>query len=249
MQTEFILIIVIILIYFLRREFHRNLTEKSFISIVNHTFRTPLTRIKWMSESLTQDISRKEQLDIANNLSNSTNRLLEIVDILAGIKDVYSSATYELKAVSLREMLEEAVKKYSSTLNERKLTLLMPTMHDMPLLSVDTKKISLVINAVIENAIWYSKDGGIIKIAAELKKGELILSIEDDGIGLSWKDRMNLFKRFYRGESAKKMNTDGMGLGLYISKEIIRRHHGRIYAKSKGKNKGTIFYISLPIHS
>ncbi len=246
MQTVLIVIIVVILLYFLRRELRRNLTEKSFISIVNHTFRTPLTRIKWMSETLTQDISRKEQLDVASSLSNSVNRLLEIIDILTGVKDISSSSSYNLKDVSLREILEEAVQKYRVVLNERKIALLIPAMNSMPLLTVDTKKISFVIHVLIENAISYSKDNGSIKIASEMKNGKLLLSIEDSGIGLSWKDRMNLFKRFYRGERAKKMNTDGMGLGLYVSKEIIRRHNGKIYAVSKGKDQGTIFYISLP---
>ncbi len=247
MQTALIILIALILIYIIRRELHRNFTEKSFISIVNHTFRTPLTRIKWMSETLTQDISRKEQLDIASSLSNASNRLLEIVDILAGVKDIYSRASYDLKAVSIREMLEDAVQKHRIHLTEKNIKLSMPTLINMPLLTVDTKKISFVINALIENAIWYSKDGGNITINSEIKNGDLILAIEDDGIGLNWKDRMNLFKRFYRGDSAKKMNTDGMGLALYISKEIVRRHHGDIYAKSKGKNKGAIFYISLPV--
>ena len=71
-----------------------------------------------------------------------------------------------------------------------------------------TKKISFVINVLIENAILYVHEGGSINIESELKNGKLILKIEDNGIGLSKKDRGHLFKRFYRGERAKKMNTD-----------------------------------------
>lgn len=246
MQTIIIVVLVLIILYLLKREFGRNFTEQTFLSIVNHTFRTPLTRIKWMADALKTDMPRKDELEIINNLDNSVNRLLELVDIVAGIKDIQNTSTYDLKAVSMREILEEALKKYSGLLHDKKIALRVPSLANIPLLSVDTKKISFVINVVIENAILYSKENGNINIEAEIKNDELILKIEDSGIGLSKKDRSNLFKRFYRGERATKMNTDGMGLGLYASREIIRRHNGKIYADSKGENLGTTFYIVLP---
>lgn len=247
MQTLLLLLLALVLIYFLRRERKRNLTEESFISIVNHTFRTPLTRIKWMSETLEKEIPRKEQVEISKNLANSVGRLLEIIDVLAGIKDIHNSSSYDLRAVSMREILEESIRKYGIPLSEKKITLSMPSLNNLPLLSVDTKKISFAIGVILENAILYSKEGGNIKINSEIKNNELILSVQDNGIGLSWKDKSNIFKRFYRGERAKKMNTDGMGLGLYMAHEIVKRHQGNIYIKSPGKDRGVIFYIKLPI--
>ncbi|MEK7585618.1 MAG: HAMP domain-containing sensor histidine kinase [Patescibacteria group bacterium] len=249
MQTALLIVSGILLIYLLKRNMEMKFTEKSFLSIVNHTFRTPLTRIKWMAQALEKEMPRKEQLEIVHDLDNSTDRLLEIVDILAGIKDIYSTSTHELKAVSIREIVEEAIHKYHVPLNEKHLTLSVPAFNDMPMLSVDTKKISFVIHVILENAILYSNDGGNIVIESIVKRNKLILKIKDNGIGLSWKDKNNLFNKFYRGERAKKMNTDGMGLGLYIAREIIRRHKGSIKAVSEGKDKGTTFYISLPAKS
>lgn len=246
MQTALLLLSVFLLIVLLRKERQRNLTEESFISIVNHTFRTPLTRIKWMSETLEQEIPRKEQIDISKDLANSVGRLLEIIDALAGIKDIHNTSAYDLKAISLREILEEAIRKYSVPLNEKHITLSMPTLNNLPLLSVDTKKISFAIQIILENAILYSKEGGNIKIQASMSNEELVLEVADNGIGLSWRDRRNIFDRFYRGERAKKMNTDGMGLGLYMARIIIRRHKGKIYATSGGKDRGTTFFIKLP---
>jgi two-component system sensor histidine kinase VicK len=199
-----------------------------------------------MADAIKTDMPRKDELEIITNLDNSVNRLLELVDIVAGIKDIQNTSTYDLKAVSMREILEDALKKYSVLLHDKKISLKVPSLVNLPLLTIDTKKISFVINVIIENAILYAKEGGSIDIEAELKNKELVLKIKDDGIGLSRKDRKNIFKRFYRGERAKKMNTDGMGLGLYASKEIINRHSGQIYAISKGENLGTTFYIVLP---
>lgn len=246
MEIIIIGVLTIVILILLKRELSRSFTEQTFLSIVNHTFRTPLTRIKWMADALKTDMPRKDELELINNLDNSVNRLLELVDIVAGIKNIQNTSTYDLKAVSMREILEEALKKYSGLLHDKKISLQVPSLINLPLLSVDTKKISFVINVVIENAILYSKENGKINIEAELKNDKLILKIEDNGIGLSRKDRNNLFKRFYRGARATKMNTDGMGLGLYASKEIIQRHHGEIYANSKGENLGTTFYIVLP---
>ncbi|MDE2030648.1 MAG: HAMP domain-containing histidine kinase [Patescibacteria group bacterium] len=248
MQIILAIILVIILIYFIKKEIDaKNMAEESFISIVNHTFRTPLTNIKWMSEALSKGMSPEEQKQMSQNLENSTNRLLGIIDTLAGIKDIHNSAAYELKAVSINELVVDSIRRYRIPLNEKKINLSLPTLKDIPLLSIDTKKISFVIQVILENAILYSKENGSVMIYTEIYKNSLILSIEDNGIGLSHKDKRNIFKRFYRGEIAKKMNTDGMGLGLYMSKEIIRRHKGRIKAFSKGVDQGTTFYIILPI--
>jgi signal transduction histidine kinase len=247
MQTALVVLLILVLVYTIRKDSKRNFTEESFISIVNHTFRTPLTRIKWMSERLEQEIPRKEQIEISKDLSNSVGRLLNIIDELAGIKDIHNTSGYNLKAVSLREIIEESVRKSSNLINQKNIKLSLPTMNNIPLLSIDTKKISFVVQVILENAIFYSKDNSNININSEIKDNKLILDIEDSGIGLSWKDRRNIFDRFYRGERAKKMNTDGMGLGLYMAREIIKRHRGQIKFHSKGKDKGAIFSIVLPI--
>jgi signal transduction histidine kinase len=235
MQTALLIISAVFMIILLRREMRRNLTEESFISIVNHTFRTPLTRMKWMSETLEQEIPRKEQIEISKSLAASVSRLLEIIDTLTGIKDINNSSSYDLKAVSIREIIEEAIKKYGAEINARKITLEVSSL------------ISFVVQVILENAIMYSKDGGKISIGAIVKNGQLILGINDEGIGLNWKERNNIFKRFYRSEDAKKMNTDGMGLGLYMAREIVKRHNGKINVTSGGKDKGSTFYIKLPI--
>ncbi len=249
MQTAVIIFFILAFIYFLLRELKHNKTEASFLSIVNHTFRTPLTRIKWQSDALKPDLSYEAQAEIARTISTTVNHVLEIIDTLSGIKDVHNSASYDLKAVSIREFIETGIGKYRTNITDKKLTFNLPTFNTMPLLTVDTKKISFVIEALLSNAIFYSKGGGIIDIRCIVKKRKLTLSIEDRGIGLSWKDKNNLYERFYRGNRALKMNTDGMGLSLYLSKEIIHRHHGAISVYSKGKDQGSTFSITLPIHT
>lgn len=248
MQIPLLILLIITILYFLKKEREHKATEESFLSIVNHVFRTPLTRIKWQSESFDPSASRETQLETARNISDGINHVLSIIDTLSGIKDVQNQASYDLKAVSLREITEGSISRYRTLLNEKKISLTVPTFTDMPLLTLDTKKISFVIDALLSNAIWYSKENGNIKIDSIIKNNKLIISVSDNGIGLSWKDHRNLYRRFYRGDVATKMNTDGMGLSLHLAKEIIRRHHGSVEASSTGRDKGSVFSITLPLN-
>lgn len=243
----FISIIIILAIYAIKIKIDSAIIEKSFISIVNHSFRTPLTRIKWMSDSLDPDMPRLEQQEITKNISNTTNYILGIIDMLAGMKDINNTATQTFKTISMREIIEDGISKFNNSINEKRIQLRVPAFSNLPLLTVDTKKISFSIHAMLENAIFYSHYEGIVNIEAKLDENKIILAISDNGMGMTWKDRRNVFKKFYRSEDAVKMNTDGMGISLYISKKIIENHKGTIEAKSEGKNKGSTFLITLPI--
>jgi signal transduction histidine kinase len=135
----------------------------------------------------------------------------------------------------------------NTAITDKKLTFHLPAFNEIPLLTLDTKKISFVIETILSNAIFYSKENGIIDLKSTIRNNKLILTIEDNGIGLSFRDKRNLYARFYRGKRALKMNTDGLGLSLFLSKEIIRRHHGDIKVHSKGRDKGVIVSLTLPI--
>jgi signal transduction histidine kinase len=200
-----------------------------------------------MSDNLKPETTLAEQMEIAKNISYSTNHLLEIVDTLAGIKDLNNGSVYAMKTISLREIIEEGIAKFNNPINEKKLKLQIPAFNSIPLFTADTKKISFAIQSVLENAIWYSKKEGIITIGANIDGNNINLAIEDNGMGMSWKDRRNVGDRFYRSTEAVKMNTDGMGLSLYMAKKILEMHGGNLHFKSKGRDLGSIFYISIPI--
>lgn len=222
--------------------------EDEMISIVNHTFRTPLTSIVWYAKELERDIPQNEKFTILQNLSNSAHRILGVVDILTGIKDFKNTSSYYFQATSIREIVESSIKKHREKINKKNLSFQVSIFKDIPLLTLDLKKISFVIDTLVENAIDYTKKEGKILIDCIYNKDKITLYISDTGIGLSMKDRFNIFKKYYRSHDAKLINTDGMGLGLYLSKQIVKRHKGKLYAKSNGKNEGTTFFLELPFN-
>ncbi len=232
-------------IYFLAT---KDRLEEEIISIVNHTFRTPLTSMTWYTKELEKNIPQNEKFMYLQNINNGIDRVLGVVDILVGIKNIKNISGYNFEALSIREIIEKSMKKYANNINKKNITFSVSTFAGIPLLTLDLKKISFVIDSIVENAVFYTKPGGKILIDCISTSKGLTLYISDTGIGLETKDKIMIFSKFYRGKAAKLMNTDGMGLKLYLSHQIIRRHHGRIYAKSNGPSEGTTFFIELPFN-
>jgi signal transduction histidine kinase len=225
---------------------NKNEIEHEFTTIVNHTFRTPLTRINWISKELEKDLSQNERLTYIQNLNNATSRLIEIVDMIAGIKSINDKTGYIFQAISIRNIVESIILKYREEINKKNITFDIPTFKDIPLLTLDLKKITFVIDTIIENAIVYTPVNGKVSINCISKNKKLIFSVSDNGVGLSFGDKMRIFSRFFRSKNATLVYPDGMGLRLNLAKDIIKRHKGKIYAKSEGKNKGATFFIELP---
>lgn len=223
-----------------------NKLEDEFSSIVNHTFRTPLTRIMWLAKELEVDLPTEQKLSHIQNINNATERVLGIIDVVAGIKNISDISGYYFEAVSLREIVEKSMEKYRERIKNRGIVFNVSSFQNIPLLSVDLKKISFVVDTLIENAIYYTNNDGQIIIDCTSDEEKLTFSVSDNGIGLTAIDKLRIFSRFYRNKQAVLMNTDGMGLCLYLSKKIIRRHRGKIYAKSRGSQKGATFFVVLP---
>lgn len=223
-----------------------NELEHEFTTIVNHTFRTPITNVVWLIKELEKDLPKSEQLLYLQNINNSIEKILGIVDIFAGIKTLNDSSSYFFEATSIREIVEKSIVKYRGEINKKNLAFQVSTFRDIPLLTLDLKKITFVVDTLLENAVWYTKNDGKVLIECIAKRHKLTLYVSDTGIGLNFIDKMRIFSRFYRSKQAILLNTDGMGLRLYLAKQIIKRHKGRIYAKSLGRNKGTTFFLELP---
>ncbi len=240
-------VVAILLYYYIKLYFEAKKVEYEFTSIVNHTFRTPLTRINWISKELEKmDLSQDERLLYLQNLNNATERLMEIVDLIAGIKNINDVTSYNFEATSLRDILEGSIAKHREAINKKNITFQVPTFKDIPLLTIDLKKITLVIDALIENSILYTPEKGKIFIECLSGSNKLTLYVGDNGFGLSMRDKMRIFSKFFRSKNAVLAYPDGMGLRLYLSKQIVARHHGKLSAKSKGVNKGTTFILQLP---
>jgi signal transduction histidine kinase len=213
---------------------------------VNHVFRTPITSISWYAKELEKELTREERISYTQNIENSVEKILGIVDIFAGVKSIRDSSSYFFEATSVREIIEASLAKYRQEINKKEISFQVSAFKDVPLLTLDLKKITFVIDTLVENAIIYTPKGGKVLIEGIPGHGRVTVYVSDTGLGLSRTEKRKSFSRFWRGERARRTNPDGMGLRLYLSRIIVSRHHGRLYAKSKGKDRGSTFILELP---
>ncbi len=242
-----IFLIILIVIVFLFREIENNQVQNEFITIVTHKFRTPLTGIRWSIDMLQKDMTLLEKKDLLMEMQKANERLMEIVDLLVGFAKFDKKLQYAFEAVSLREIITTSINKYSAMIRNKSIKLSLDSGKELPMVIIDRAKIQFVVDMLIDNAIKYTPKDGSISVAFDMDNNSITLSVTDTGIGMSYFDSKKVFRHFFRSTNAKLMDTEGLGLGLYTARMIVDHHKGKLWAESKGINKGSTFFVKLPI--
>lgn len=227
-------------------------TKADFVTTVAHQLRTPLTKIKWSLHAMMGGDSGKinvEQKKILEKGEEANNMMIELVNDLMNIdktSDTYMG--YNFENVPLSGLLAKAVDDFSLLAKQKKIALeFFASAEPMPDVKADPPKLELAASNLIDNALDYTPAGGTIKVFLEKMGNYAKVSIKDSGIGIPKEEAGNLFTRFYRAKNAVRTKTEGTGLGLYITKNIIEAHGGKIWAESE-ENKGATFYFTVPFN-
>ncbi|MCK5319855.1 hypothetical protein KAJ61_00515 [Candidatus Parcubacteria bacterium] len=225
--------------------------KSDFISIASHQLRTPLTVIKGYISMMMEGNFGELPESIAGSIKkvyDSNERLILLVENLLNISRIESgNLQFNLKETDIEELAISVIDELQDTAKKNGNELVYkPSVAKIPCIIADSGKIRHVILNYLDNAIKYSEKGKII-IRLIHKNNKIIFSVRDSGIGLSSEEITNLFRKFYRGSLTPLIHTEGTGLGLYVAKQMIKLHKGRVWAESKGKNKGATFYFSLPL--
>lgn len=226
--------------------------RSEFISIASHQMRTPLTGMKWFLELLlTQkagELSEK-QLDYIDQVRISNERMITLVDDLLDVSRAEDEQKYKIfkKKQNIVKLLHEIVNAQKIISDKKSIKVVCERIpKDQIMLSFDKEKISNVFQNIIDNAIKYSPTKSTIKIGCKKRAGEIVFSVADSGVGIPKDQQHKIFERFFRADNVAS-TQGGTGLGLYIAKYIVDRHGGKIWFKSE-ENKGSTFYVSLPIN-
>lgn len=222
----------------------KELSEKKdeFIALASHELKTPLTTIKGYLQLLSHmNIEEKAALFLQKSLGQTEKLNTLIEDLLNMSRMNKGQLEYHYQIFDLRELTQEIVKtfEYSSKSHSVSSCLGEATVF----VAADPQRIEQVIINLLTNAVKYSPHADKLKITLIDQDDQVLFKVRDFGFGLSQEQQEKLFQRFYRAESAKGIN--GLGIGLYLSKEIIHRHGGQIGVKSE-LGKGSEFYFSLP---
>jgi len=224
--------------------------KTEFVSLTAHQLRTPLSMVKWSISMLIKgDFGKlaQKQNEVVKNIFQSNEKLISLVSDLLDVAHIEEGKyLYKTDTADIREIIALVINNCEDEIKTKKIKISFEKPDNFPQIILDAEKIKLVIQNFIENAIKYSPEKGKIIISLKNDEKHIELKVQDFGIGIPKSQQNKVFMEFFRGSNAVKQNTTGSGLGLFLSKNIIEAHGGKIWFESE-ENVGTNFYFSLPI--
>lgn len=221
--------------------------KSKFISVAAHQLRTPLSAIKWILHmvSLGQFKDESERKDFLHKAVESTDRMIGLVNDLLEVDHIQSGKDhFVFLPVDCASLVESVISDGSALTEERNINI-ETDMKAQAKVVGDSAKLRDLFQNLIENAIKYSSLNGTVRVSSIEEDTFVSFAIQDSGIGIPDDQQDQIFSKFFRAPNALKTQTVGSGLGLFIAKEIVKRHGGKIWFESK-VGKGTTFFVNLP---
>lgn len=223
--------------------------KTEFISTVSHELKTPLTSIKGSLQLL---LTRSKWLtDTERQLLTvcfrNTQRLIRLISEILDISGIESGGMiFNFKSLCIGELAVYAVEEMKSYAMGRDITIVNTVGEHLPMVFGDSDRLIQVMTNLLSNAVKFSPEGKVVMVTAEQEGNYVVVSVADRGRVIQWSDRDKLFKKFQQIESTERGKIGGTGLGLAICKEIVERHHGRIFYTA-AKEYGNTFSFTVPI--
>jgi len=225
--------------------------KSEFISIASHQLRTPLTSVKGFTSLILENafgkITPKQRKNIEKIFINNEKLILLVEDMLNASRLEAGRLEYEFLQMDIVEIVENVVQNLNLQAKSKKIYLRFKKPKvKIPTILGDQRKITEILGNLADNAIKYTKKGGV-EISIQRSKKVLKIKVKDTGAGLTQKEKKLIFEKFKKGLVLSNLKSDGTGIGLYISQRFAEAHGGKLYAKSQGKDKGSTFILELPI--
>lgn len=220
--------------------------KDDFVNMASHELKTPITSMKLYIETLMNKIDTDDEkvMKILSRIKYQTENLQELVSDLLDVSRLQTGKlTFNKEIFYLDDLIEETVQGLQESAPAQRI------MYDSKRrvkVQADRFRLYQVLTNLLTNAIKYSPEGGEIKIKLQKQANRAIVSVQDYGIGIPREQQKKIFDRLYQVTDQKEKTFPGLGMGLYISKEIMKRHRGNIWVESQ-KDRGSTFYFSLPI--
>ena len=226
--------------------------KASFVSNVTHELRTPLVSIdKAISLLLSNNgdglsESQKQFLSIASRnckrLSLLINDLLDLAKLESGKMGI------KLAPCFINQVIDESIEGLIAWANTRSVVLVQKVQENLPEVKIDADKIIQVLNNLVGNAIKFTPSNGIITVSAQLQnEHEVIVTVQDTGVGIAKDELEKIFTKFYQTEKRIATDVSGTGIGLSIAKEIVELHGGKIWVESDS-GQGAKFSFTIPVN-
>lgn len=222
--------------------------QDEFIATVSHELRTPLTSIRGFSQTLLaswdkiDDENKKKFIKI---IEDQSNRLIHLVENVLSVSKMNAGCEV-LKKVDVNDVIKRIIPMFTEQYKTRKFVQKLNS--SLPPARLDEDKFQQILTNLIDNAAKYSTDGKTVTISTELVENFVEIKITDEGVGIKKEDFDKVFKKFSRLENHLTSTTQGNGLGLYITKQLVENMGGQISFTSE-INKGTTFRVLMPVYN
>ena len=222
--------------------------QDEFIATVSHELRTPLTSIRGFSQTLLNswdkidDENKKKFIQI---ISDQSNRLIHLVENVLTVSKMNAECEV-LKKVDVNEVIKRIIPIFTEQYKTRKFVQKLNV--NLPPAWIDEDKFQQILTNLIDNAAKYSTEGKTVTIKTELAENFVEIKIIDEGVGIKQEDFDKVFKKFSRLENHLTSTTQGNGLGLYITKQLVEGMGGKINFTSE-LGKGTTFVVLMPVYN
>jgi len=217
-----------------------------FISVISHELKTPVALIKGYVGTLRrEDVSWDSEIvqDSLEVIEEETDRLTELIENLLDASRLQAGRfSLNLAEIKIDQLAVDIAERFQTQTDRHKILVQVP--EEFPVIVGDKKRLEQVFFNLLSNSIKYSPEGGDITISGQIRSEQIIVCIQDQGTGISQEDVPHIFDRFYRaGEAAK--NTQGAGLGLYLSRAIIEAHNGRMWVEPRPDSGARVCFSLL----
>lgn len=223
--------------------------RRDFVANVSHEFRTPLTAIQGFSETLLagamNDPQNRERflgiiVEHARRLARLTDDLLMLSKMDADRLEL------EIRRLPVEQLVSGCIETAQPRAIEKDLRLSVNLGKNLPDIAGDRRRLTEVLQNLIDNAIQYTPAGGQIMVSGETSDSEVVITVSDTGIGIPQADQPRIFERFYRVDVARSREVGGTGLGLSIAKHLMEAHGGKLWVESE-VGHGSQFHFSVPV--
>lgn len=238
------------LIAWVARQYSMTKLTQDFVSMISHDLRSPLATIKLYLETMQlREVEAAKQRQFVEIMLQEVSRLSTLIETILDVSRMERRKyPIALKPLDLKRLMEKFVTEIGGILKDQERHLVKEIMEEA-IIEGDDQAIWKCLDNLVSNAIKYSKPESNIYLSLHIKGKNACIQVRDEGEGFARREQRLLFRRFYRGGTGRRMHKMGSGLGLYIVKEIVRLHHGRVTAHSLGAGKGATFQILLPIRA
>lgn len=251
-EVALIMIIGSLVIRGVEKVAEANIMKTEFISIISHQMCSPLSAIKWNMEVIETEKDGKaclpeKQMVFLQNIKKSNEQMLKMVsDLLEVARVDQGKAIFEEKIFNLADLVKESVLGFQGMASEKGVKIESQIEMDPASVCGDERKMRVVFDNLIGNAIKYSKEEGRVEVKLKKTGDKIIFSVQDWGVGIPRYQHSKVFEKFFRTKNESRYRTEGVGIGLYLAKAIVKHCGGKVWFESE-IGKGSTFYFSLPV--